>query len=136
MIGMLPILYDHAEIKPWLFLLARLDATLHASESPESMRIFRILGPRRYKNARRRLLLERKKLTVEIERIGICPVEEWPMHYPAISNPIAVDSNYEYLADAFANCAPIALKMGNMALYQWMIERARMHLQQARFLST
>ena len=47
-----------------------------------------------------------------------------------------LDADYEKLAEAFACCAPIAQRLGKLALKQWLLGRARMHRQHALFLVT
>ena len=44
--------------------------------------------------------------------------------------------DYAKLADAFVECALLATRMGNVSLTRWLLERARMHRQQALFLLT
>ena len=130
------VLLDEADIEPWLLLLDRLNATLVSAAGPAALRIFRALGPRRRANAHRRLLRERQRLVLEIERIGVHPAEGTALHASDRPGEATLDTDYEVLADAFARCAPIAHRLGKSALRQWLLDRARMHRQHALFLLT
>jgi len=127
---------DEADVEPWLRLFDRLDATLASAGGPEALRVFRALGPRRFANAHRRLLRERQRLVVEIESIGVCPVEGRMLSPSGTPGEGTLDTGYENLAEAFARCAPIAQGLKKFALKQWLLERARMHRQHALFLAT
>jgi len=127
---------DEADIESWLRLFDRIGATLQASGGPEALRIFRAFGPHRRAHAHGRLVRERHRLAMEIESIGVCPVGG---SVPQSSGPpgeATLDIDYAILAVAFERCAPIAQRLGNVALKQWLLGRARMHRQHALFLQT
>jgi uncharacterized protein (DUF58 family) len=127
---------DEADFEPWLRLVDRLDATFAAAGGVQALRIFRALGPRRRADALRRLLRERQRLVLEIAEFGVhflgAPILE-PAGPPGRAT---LDTDYHGLADAFAHCAPIAHRLGKIALRQWLLDRARMHRQHALFLAT
>jgi hypothetical protein len=127
---------DEADVEPWLRLRDRLDTTLASAGGPEALRIFRALGPRRFANAHRRLLRERQRLAVEIEGIGVCTVEGRMLLPSGTPGEGTLDTDYANLAESFARCAPIAHRLGKLALKKWLLDRARMHRQHALFLVT
>jgi len=127
---------DEADVEPWLRLFDHLGATLEASGSPEALRTFRAFGPRRRAHAHGRLSRERQRLAMEIESIGVCPVGGNVPQPSGAPEEATLDIDYEILATAFERCAPIAQRLGNVALKQWLLGRARMHRQHALFLQT
>jgi hypothetical protein len=127
---------EEADVEPWLRLVARLDATLTAAGGQEAQRIFRALGPRRRADAHRRLVRERQRLVLEIARIGVCFVEGGLLPPSGPSSEGTLDTDYHILAEAFAQCAPIAHRLGKFGRRQWLLERARMPRQHALFLMT
>jgi len=126
---------DEADVEPWLRLYDHLAGTLEASGSPEALRTFRAFGPRRRAHAHGRLSRECQRLALEIEDIGVCPVGG-RVPQPGPTRQATLDTDYEILAAAFERCAPIAQKLGNVALKRWLLGRARMHRQHALFLQT
>lgn len=127
---------DEADIEPWQRLFDQLDITLMSAEGPEAQRVFRALGPCRWANAHRRLVRERQRLAMEIESIGVCPVEARVLPAAGSQAEGSLDTDYAKLAEAFARCVPIAQGLRRNALKQWLLERARMHRQHALFLAT
>ena len=127
---------DTADIEPWLRLFDQLDTILVSGSGLEAQRVFRALGRARWANAHRRLLREKQRLLVEIESIGACPVGARIRPAAAPRDAGSLDTDYSRLAEAFALCAPIANRLGKVALRQWLLERARMHRQHALFLMT
>jgi len=127
---------EQADLEPWVRLVDRLDATLAAAGGQEAQRIFRAFGPRRRADAHRRLVRERQRLVLEIASIGVCLVEGGLLPPFGPSSEGSLDTDYHILAKAFARCAPIAHRLGKLALRQWLLERARMHRQHALFLMT
>ena len=125
-----------ADIEPWLRLFDQLDVTLMSAKGPEAQRVFRALGPFRWANAHRRLVRERQRLAMEIESMGVRPVEGRVLVAAGSRAAGSLDTDYAKLAEAFARCAPIAQSLRRKALKQWLLERARMHRQHALFLAT
>jgi len=131
-----PVPMDEEDIEPWLHLFDRLDVTLMSVAGPEAQRIFRALGPQRRANARQRLLHERRRLILEMQSMGVCPIEEGARLASGLPCEGTLDTHYELLAQAFARCAPIAQRLGKLALREWLLGRAHMHRQHALFLLT
>ncbi|MDM0037928.1 hypothetical protein QTH89_15985 [Variovorax sp. J22G21] len=131
-----PTLIEEKDIEPWLHLFARIDVTLMSVSGAEAQRIFRALGPHRRANAHQRLLLERRRLILELQDMGVCPIQGGAL--PAWGSPCegSPGANYELLAQAFAQCALAADRLGKFALRRWLLDRAHMHRQHALFLST
>lgn len=127
---------DEADVEPWLRLFDCLGATLEASGGPEALRIFRAFGPHRRAHAHGRLLRERQRLAMEIENIGVCPVGGSLPQPSGPAREATLDTDYAILAVAFEQCAPIAQRLGNLALKRWLLGRARVHRQHALFLQT
>ncbi len=125
---------EDADAELWLRLFVRLEMTLAAAGGSEARRIFRALGPRRFANAHKRLASERQKLVMEMVSIGVCPLEGRMLPSPGPPSEGGLDTDFAKLADAFASCAPVAQRLGRVALKQWLLERARMHRQHALFL--
>lgn len=122
----------------WLHLFDRIGVTLISVSGAEAQRIFRALGPQRQAHAYQRLLLERQRLIAEMQDMGVCPLfwEEGAALASGLSCESALDIHYELLAQAFAQCAPIALRLERFALRHWLLARAHMHRQHALFLLT
>jgi hypothetical protein len=127
---------EECDIAAWLELFDLLNVTLMSTGGPEAKRVFRGLGPRRHAHACRRLVRERQRLVVEIEKLGVGSIEERLGTKGTSSFCDSLDSDYVKLADAFVKCAVLATRMGNISLTQWLLDRARTHRQQALFLLT
>ena len=126
---------EAAEIAAWLGLFDRLNITLVSTGGPEAQRVFRGLGPRRHAHAYRRLLRERERLVVEIESLGVSTIEKRAAPSGGAFHE-SLNDDYVKLAEAFVKCALLATRMGNISLTQWLLDRARVHRQQALFLLT
>jgi hypothetical protein len=127
---------EDSDIAEWLDLFDRLNIALESTGGPEARRIFRGLGPRRHAHAYLRLLRERQRLVVEIECLGVCSFEKRVGSAPASSFHESLHGDYVKLANAFVKCALLANQMEKISLTHWLLDRARMHQQQAKFLLT
>ncbi len=127
---------EDPDIAEWLNLLDRINIALISTEGPEARRLLRGLGPRRHAHACARLLLERERLVSEIESLGVCSLEKRNGSPPTCSFNESLHGDYVKLADAFVKCALLANQMGKISLTHWLLDRARMHQLQARFLLT
>lgn len=131
------LIEEEIDIDSWLHLFARLDVTLMVVGGAQAQRIFRAQGPQRRAHAQQHLLLERQKLVLEMQGMGVCPLlEEGALLALGLSSEGALDTHYELLAQAYARCAPIAERLERFALRQWLLDRAHMHRQHALFLLT
>jgi len=133
-----PALIEEIDIESWLHLFARLDVTLMVVGGAEALRIFRALGPQRRAHAQQHLLLERQRLILEMQGMGVCPLLEGgtPLASDLPGDEGTLDTHYELLAQAYARCAPVAERLGRFALRQWLLDRAHMHRQHALFFLT
>ncbi len=132
-----PASLERIDVEPWLRLFERIEATLASANGPEARRVFRTLGPRRCAYANRRLLGERERLLAAMARLGIDPDASCNHHVEAsarVSRQIALDVDYELLAEAFALCVGIAQRLGDLTLKMWLLDRAKAHRQHALFL--
>ena len=126
---------EGSDLAAWLGLFDRLNITLVSTGGPEARRVLRGLGPRRHAHAYRRLLRERERLILEIESLGVSAIEKRTAPSGCAFHE-GLNDDYAQLADAFVKCALLATRMGNIALTKWLLDRARMHRQQALFLLT
>lgn len=124
------------DLSAWLGLFDRLNITLVSTGGPEARRLFRGLGPRRHAHAYHRLLRERERLIVEFDNLGVSSIGERTAASREVAFHESLNDDYAKLADAFVECALLATRMGNVSLTRWLLERARMHRQQALFLLT
>lgn len=122
------------DLAAWLDLFDRLNMTLASTAGPEARRLLRGLGPRRHEHAHLRLLRERERLIAELENLGVGSIEGRTAPSGEVALHESLDDDYVKLADAFVNCALLANRAGNISLTRWLLERARMHRQQAQFL--
>jgi hypothetical protein len=133
-----PALIEEKDIESWQHLVARLDVTLMLVGGAEAQRIFRALGPQRRAHALQHLLLERQRLILEMQGMGVCALLLEGSPPPASGFPCegALDTCYELLAQAYARCVPLAERMERLALRRWLLDRTHMHRQHALFFLT
>ncbi len=121
----------------WLQLLGLLNHMIQETERPTARKLFQSLGPQRLSTAQRQLRLEQQRLLVAATRLEVV-IEPDAIAQATNALTLYDDLVHDYLAlaEAYQLSASVAHQRGETELMAWMNQRARLHVEHSRFLSS
>jgi hypothetical protein len=121
----------------WLQLLGLLNHMIQETERPIAKKMFHSLGPQRLSTAQRQLRHEQQRLLAAATRLDVA-IE--PDAIVQATNALTLYDDlvqdYLSLAEAYQLSASVARQRGETELMAWMNQRARLHIEHSRFLSS
>jgi hypothetical protein len=121
----------------WLQLLGLLNHMILETERPAAQKLFHSLGPQCLSTAQRQLMREQQRLLAAATRLDVA-IE--PDAIVQATNALTLYDDlvldYLSLAEAYQLSASVAHQRGETELMAWMNQRARLHIEHSRFLSS
>jgi hypothetical protein len=121
----------------WLRLLGLISHMIQETERPAAQKLFHSIGPQRLSTAQRQLRHEQQRLLAAATRLDVA-IE--PDAIVQATNALTLYDDlvqdYLSLAEAYQLSASVAHQRGETELMAWMNQRARLHIEHSRFLSS